>query len=139
VQAAGRLYRNLTVASFSAFAQKALLDFICGGATATQPSARWAGLAWGTPTYTGGSEINTSVGYARRPATFIEAASPAGSASLAAALTFGPFSSAVSVLGLQLWDEGSNMWIFGTFQTARTVDVGGSIWIPAGSMVITLP
>jgi hypothetical protein len=127
--------------AISAFGQKSLLDFICGGAGAvTQPSERWVGVAWGTPTSIGGSEINTSMGYMRQSATFGAAASPAGSCSLVAAATFSRFSSACSIVGLQLWDgsgTGASMLLYATLQTARTVGVGDSLVI--NTLGITLP
>jgi len=128
--------------NIGAFGQKQILDWLLGGATGTAPAARWAGLAWGTPTFTGGSELNTSFGYSRLTALFGAANSPAGSASNTAAMTFGPFSSIASILGIQMWDgspvASSNMWLFGTLQTARTVGVGDSLVVAAGALTITL-
>jgi hypothetical protein len=52
-------------------------------------------------------------------------------------MTFGPFSSVASILGIQIWDGSpvgsSNMLLFGTLQTARTVGVGDSLVIAAGA------
>jgi hypothetical protein len=128
--------------NIGAFGQKQILDWLLGGATGTAPTGRWAGLAWGTPTFTGGSELNTSFGYSRLTALFGAANSPAGSASNTAAMTFGPFSSIASILGIQMWDgspvASSNMWLFGTLQTARTVGVGDSLVVAAGALTITL-
>lgn len=130
------------MAAISAYLEKAYLDWCLGGASATQPSARWAGLAAGTPTSVSGSEIGTLTGYSRVTALFGAAASPAGSASNTAAMTFGPFSSNGSILGLQLWDGSpvgsSDMLWYGTLQTARTILVGDSLVIAAGALTITL-
>jgi hypothetical protein len=45
-------------------------------------------------------------------------------------MTFGPFSSTGSILGLQLWDgspvASSDMLWYGTLQTARTILIGDS-------------
>lgn len=128
--------------NISAYLGKQILDWVLGGAAATQPAARWAGLAWGTPTSTGGSELNTSIGYSRLTASFAPANSPAGSASNGVAMTFGPFSSAMSILGIHLHDGSpvgsSNMLMFGTLQTARTVGPGDSLVVAAGALTITL-
>jgi len=128
--------------NISATTGKLVLDFICGGAAATQPGFRWAGLAWGTPTSTGGSELNTSIGYSRITASFGAANSPAGSVSNNVAMTFGPFSSVMSILGIHVWDgspvASSNMMLFGTLQTARTVGVGDSLVVAVGALTITL-
>lgn len=126
------------------FGQYHMLNFVLGGTTATPPANRWVGLAWGTPTSAanGGSELNTSFGYSRITGLFGAAASPAGSASNTAAMTFGPFSSIASILGIHMWDgspvASSNMWLFGTLQTARTVGVGDSLVVAAGALTITL-
>ncbi|HVX90634.1 MAG TPA: hypothetical protein VHC20_03280, partial [Candidatus Paceibacterota bacterium] len=98
--------------------------------------------AAGTPTSVSGSEIGTLTGYSRVTALFGAAASPAGSASNTAGMTFGPFSSTGSILGLQLWDGSpvgsSNMLWYGTLQTARTILVGDSLVLSAGALIITL-
>ena len=67
---------------------------------------------------------------------------PAGSASNTAAMTFGPFSSTGSILGLQVWDgspvASSDMLWYGTLQTARTIGVGDTLIVAAGALVITM-
>ena len=130
------------MAAISAYLGKQSLDWILGGAAATQPANRWAGLAVGTPTSTGGSEMGTLTGYSRLTALFGAAASPAGSASITAAMTFGPFSSNGSAIGMQLWDgspvASSNMLLYGTLQTARTFAPGDSLVVSAGSLTITI-
>lgn len=128
--------------AISAYLGKQTLDWMLGGASATQPANRWAGLAVGTPTSTGGSEMGTLTGYSRLTALFGAANSPAGSASNTAAMTFGPFSSVGSVLGVQLWDgspvASSNMLWYGTLQTARTFGIGDSLVVAAGALTLTL-
>ena len=130
------------MAAISAYLGKQTLDWQLGGAAATQPANRWAGLAVGTPTSTGGSEMNTLTGYSRITALFGAANSPAGTASNTAGMTFGPFSSVGSVQGVQLWDGSpvgsSNMLWYGTLQTARTFGIGDSLVISAGSLTVTL-
>ena len=130
------------MAAFSAYLGKDTLDWILGGASATQPANRWCGLAVGTPTSTGASEMGTLTGYSRLTALFGAANSPAGTASNTAAMTFGPFSSVGSALGVQLWDgspvASSNMLLQGTLQTARTFGIGDSLVIAAGALTVTL-
>lgn len=131
------------MAAISAYLAKQLLDYTLGGASATQPANRWLGLAAGTPTSVSGSELANAQGYfSRLTALFGAAASPTGSASNTAAMTFGPFSSGASVLGCQLWDgspiNSSNMILYGTLQTARTVGIGDSLVMNAGSLIVTL-
>ncbi len=107
-------------------------------------NALWCGLAAGTPTSVSGSEIGTLTGYSRITALFSAATSPLGTASNTAAMTFGPFSSTGSILGIQLWDGSpagngsSDMLWYGTLQTARTIGVGDTLIIAAGALVITM-
>jgi hypothetical protein len=131
------------MASVSAYLVKQTLDWMLGGATGTQPANRWAGLAAGTPTSVSGSELAAAQGYfSRLTALFGAAASPTGSASNTAAMTFGPFSSGGSALGIHLWDgspiASSNMLWYGTLQTARTYGIGDSLVLAAGALAITL-
>jgi len=130
------------MAAISAYLEKAYLDWCLGGAAATQPTNRWAGLAVGTPTSVSGSEMGTATGYSRLTALFGAAASPAGSASITAAMTFGPFSSAGSAIGVHLWDGSpvgsSNMLWYGTLQTARTFIAGDTLIFSAGALTCTL-
>jgi len=130
------------MANIGMYAAKAMLDWVLQGATPARPNALWAGLAAGTPTSVSGSEIGTLTGYSRLTALFGAAASPAGSASNTAAMTFGPFSSTGSILGMQLWDgspvASSDMLWYGTLQTARTILVGDSLVLTAGALIITL-
>lgn len=130
------------MANISAYLGKGMLDWSLQGATPARANALWAGLAVGTPTSTGASEMGTLTGYSRLTCTFNAANSPAGSASNGAAMTFGPFSSVGSVLGLQLWDgspvASSDMLWFGTLQTARTIGIGDTLIVAAGALVITL-
>lgn len=130
------------MANISAYLSKAMLDWCLQGATPTRPSALWAGLAAGTPTSVSGSELGTQTGYSRVTALFSAATSPLGTASNSAAMTFGPFSSTGSILGIQLWDgspvASSDMLWYGTLQTARTVGVGDTLIIAAGALIITL-
>lgn len=132
------------MAAISAYLGKQTLDWITGGAAATQPAARWAGLAVGTPgsNNNAASEMGTLTGYSRLTALFAAANSPAGSCSISAAMTFGPFSSNGSALGMQLWDgspvASSSMLLYGTLQTARTFQPGDSLILNAGALSITI-
>ena len=58
-------------------------------------------------------------------------------------MTFGPFSSAFSITGLQVWDtvlslNSGNMLWYGTLTTARTVAIGDSLVIASGALTISL-
>lgn len=130
--------------NISAYLGKAILDWVCNGATPTRPAANWVGLAWGTPgsNNNAASELNTSIGYSRVTVLFGAAASPAGSVSNTAAQTFGPFSSIMSIMGVHVWDGSpvgsSSMLLYGTLQTARTVAPGDSLVFATGALIVTL-
>jgi hypothetical protein len=63
-----------------------------------------------------------------------------GSMSPSAAFTFGPFSSAASILGVQLWDAqvAGNMLLIGTLMTARTLGASDNLGILPTQLLITL-
>jgi hypothetical protein len=130
------------MANIGAFGAKAMLDWVLGGATPTQPASRLAALSLGTPTSVSGSELASAEGYARQTTLFGAAASPAGSASNTAAMTFGPFSSSRAVQGLLIYDtisiNSGNIWWYGTLLTARTVLSGDTLVVNPGSLLITL-
>lgn len=130
------------MANIGAYGAKQMLDWVLGGAAATQPASRLAALSLGTPSSISGSEVNTNSGYARQTTLFGAAASPAGSASNTAAMTFGPFSSSNAIQGLLIYDtisiNSGNIWWYGTLLTARTVLPGDTLVVAAGALIITL-
>lgn len=130
------------MANISAYLSKALLDWVLGGATPTQPSSRLAALSLGTPTSVSGSEVGSNSGYIRQTALFGAAASPQMSASNTAGMTFGPFSTSNAIQGLFLADTVSifsgNMLWYGTLLTARTVLPGDTLVVAPGNLLITL-
>ena len=132
------------MAAISAYAEKAMLDWVLGGAAATQPGTRAVGISLGSPTSTSGSEW-TGSGVTRQTITFGAAASPGGSATNTAAVTFGPVTSAASISGIQIWDtisgttaNAGNMLWYGLLATVRTLVSGDSVVLASGAMTITL-
>jgi hypothetical protein len=130
------------MAGVSAYAEKAMLDWVLGGATPTRPAAWGVGISLGAPTSISGSEVATGSGWTRQTVTWAAAASPAGSASNVAALTFGPALTGATFTGLQVWDTAAvaagNMLWYGNLATVRTLGVGDSLVIAAGALTITL-
>lgn len=129
--------------ALSTFLSQALLNWTTGAGAATQPGARWVGLAVGTPTSVSGSEMGTLTGYSRLTALFSSATTAASVyASNSAAMTFGAFSSVGSALGLTLWDGSpvgsSDLLAYGTLQTARTFNPGDLLVFAAGALSLTL-
>ena len=132
------------MAAISAYMEKAMLDWCLGGAAATQPTTRAIGLSLGSPTSTSGSEW-TGTGMTRATMAFGAAASPAGSATNASALTFGPITSAASVSGIQIWDtisgttlNAGNMLWYGLLATPRTVASGDYLVLGSAALTLTL-
>ena len=67
------------------------------------------------------------------------AASPAGTVQNTASMSFGPFSTAATISGIQTWDTmlsagSGNMIEYGTLATARTVGVGDSLVIASAAL-----
>ena len=52
------------MANIAAYLEKAMLDWVLGGAAATQPASRLAALSLGVPTSVSGSEVLPNSGYA---------------------------------------------------------------------------
>jgi hypothetical protein len=123
-------------------ASVALLDWHLGGATPTRPSTRAVGLSLGTPSSVSASEMATGEGVTRQTVVYSAAVAAGQSAVNSNAFTFGPFSSARTVVGLQVWDHATTgngtMWWYGTLATARTLGVGDSLVFNASSLVHTL-
>ena len=130
------------MANISDYAEKAMLDWVLGGATPTRPAAWGLGVSLGTPNASAMSEIATGSGFNRATVVFGAAASPAGSAINTTAVTFGPASAAATIVGIHVWDTaaataGNPLW-YGTLATTRTLASGDSLVIASGALVITL-
>ena len=133
------------MAAVSAYAEVAILNWLLGGAAATQPATRGAGLSLGSPTPIAGSEIATASGYTRQTVTFSGAsttgATATGTTKNANAMTFGPFSSAQSISGIIVTDTlatGGNLLLGGLLTTARTIAPGDSLVMAIDALIITL-
>lgn len=131
------------MANVAAYAEKAMLDWVLGGATPTRPTAWGMGLSLGAPSSTSGSEITTGSGYARQTVDFGAAASPGGSATNNVAATYGPFSGAATISGLQIWDtvlslNSGNMLWYGNLATARSILAGDFVIVNSGALTISL-
>jgi len=133
------------MANIASYCQKAMLDWINGGATPTRPTDRYVALTYGQPGSVAsglGTEYSSNQGYTRATALFSAAASPAGSQSNTAGMTFGPFSSSSAIQGLLITDtlsifSGNVLW-YGSLLTARTVLPGDTLVIAPGQLLITL-
>jgi hypothetical protein len=126
------------MAANSPYAQKALLDWMLGGAVPTRPSARYMGLSIGAPSSTSASEATAS-GYARQTFSAAAAGTPAssGTVSNAAACVF-TFSAAQTIRGIHIWDavSGGNMLFYASHSAASSVMASGDTFSFAIASVI---
>lgn len=110
-------------------------------ASFVSPATLGAGISLGAPTSVSMSEVGTGSGYTPQTLSMSSVAASGTIASNAAAMTYGPFSSAQSLSGIVVKDTlgtAGNLHYFGTLATARTVSVGDSLVIAAGALTITL-
>jgi hypothetical protein len=137
------------MANIGQFMQANMLNWVFSGAAPTAATKWGIGLstAAGVPSSVSSSqsEVATGSGYTRQSMAWGAAGTPSGSGTVtnASAITFGPFSNAQSISGLLIYDtiltlnSGNLLWM-GTLATARTVGVGDSLVIAAGSILVTL-
>jgi len=122
----------------SQYMQKAMLDWVLGGASPTRPSAWYMGLAIGLPSSISASEA-TVAGYARQTFVALAAGTPATSGTVmnSGAIIF-TFSAAQTVRGFTIWDAASNgnMLRFGALSAASSVMASGDTLSFAASSVI---
>jgi hypothetical protein len=131
------------MANIGAYAAKNFLDYNFG-APPTAPTSRFVGLTTGNPTSLAMSEMTSGDGYVRQSLSMGAAASPAGSCSNAAAMTFGSpnFVSSRVVSGLIISDSvsiaGGNLWWYGTPLVVRTPLSGDTVVIAVGGLICSL-
>ena len=130
------------MANISAYAGKAMLDWVLGGATPTRPTVFAVNIGLAAPSSTAGNEIATGSGMTRQTVAFSAAGSPANTAGNSVALTLGPISAAGTVVGIQLWDTLAatvgNMLLYGTLTTSRTMAGGDSLVFGVGTLLASL-
>ena len=131
------------MAALSAYSEKLVLDWLLGGAAATQQTTRAIGLSLGAPSSISGSEIGTTLGYTRQTAGFSAASSPAGTTLNATAITYGTFNASTVVSGVQIWDtvlqsNSGNMLWYGVLATPRTVLSGDYLVLAVGALTCSL-
>jgi hypothetical protein len=129
------------MANVASYAENLMLNFVNNAVAATRPTSWFAGLSLGAPSSVSGSEMANNSGYTRQSASIAGATN--GTQSNSVAMTFGPFSTAYSITGIQIWDtQGStntgNMLWYGNLSVARTVASGDSLVLAIGALTCTL-
>ena len=127
------------MAGASAYAAKAMLDWLLGGAGVTQPSSRFVGLAVGAPTSISASEVSAG-GYVRHSLVCPPATSPAGSAWNSTAFSWAAFGTAATVIGIHIWDTnvGGHMLAYGNLAASSVLAATDTVSIAASALKITL-
>lgn len=125
----------------SDYAEKAVLDWLMGGATPTRPSARYLALYTAAPSDSGGGTEMSGGGYARQAVTCDAATSGAGTCSNNNALTFTisgvdpqPFTHA----GIFDAVSGGNLLWQGPLAASKDLGDGDQIVFAAGELDFTL-
>lgn len=130
--------------ALTAFMQKRVLDFICGGGGAvSSPAGRWLSWATGTPTEGGASDIAITGGTlsSRMSVVMAPANSPQGSATILSSQQGVTARSQQGVLGWNLYDgatAGANRLAYGTVTAAFTATVNSAIRMSSGSGGLTI-
>ena len=121
----------------TSYGQKALLDWILGGATPTRPSQLWFSLATQSPTDANAFDgpFNTRVS-----ARFAAANSPQTSASLATTMSLATATAAATPVGWNLWDStvGGTRLAYGTFAAVIGCKSSDNVQITSGSLKVIL-
>jgi len=129
------------MAALSDYSEKALLDWLMGGATPSRPSARHVALFTAAPNDAGGGTELSTGSYARQAATFAAATSGAGTTTTTNAQSFtASGASWGSITHVGVFDAASsgNLFWHGAITTARTVNDGDTITFAIGSVDLTM-
>ena len=129
--------------SFSDYLEEKVLSHVFTNTSYTAPTTVYVGLFTAAPSDTGGgTEISTSsTGYARQSAAFTVSGTSPTKAANSSAIDF-PTATADwgSITHLAVFDAatGGNMLAFSAATTAKTINNGDILRIPAGSLEIRL-
>lgn len=126
------------------YAEKALNDWLMGGATPTRPTARNVALYTTLPGEdgTGGVEVSTGTwtNYARQAATFGAAASGTGLCSNSADIDFGTATTTgdVTLVGFGIFDHAGNLLIRKAFASNQIVQNGNPVKFAAAALTFAI-
>jgi hypothetical protein len=118
------------------YGEKAMLDWLLGGAAVTRPTSVFISFATGTPNDDGASD---GPQLSRRTCSFAAANSPQGTATTLAAISC-QATALATFRGFNLWDAptGGNRLIWGTLSGTIGIASGGVMGCASGTLVITL-
>lgn len=128
------------MAVLTQYGQKAVLDYLLGGATPTRPGALWISFATGTPNADGASDGPVNSRMSLDMAAAQSGGATAGSATNRSARSNASATAACNVFGWNLWDAAAagNRLAYGTMTAAFSVTSGSNILMSAGRVRINL-
>lgn len=129
------------MSALSDYAEKLVLDWLMTTGSATRPSAWYIGLFTAAPDDTGGGIEVSGSGYSRKTASFNAAATPGGTTSNSAVVSWtaaGGNYGTVTHIGIFDASTGGNLLWHGGLTTPKTVNDGDTIQFSAGNLTLTL-
>lgn len=129
------------MSALSDWAEKAVLDWLMGGATPTRPSARYVALYTAAPSDSGGGTEVSGSGYSRQAATFDAASSPGGTTSNSAAVSFtasGGSWGTITHMGIFDASSGGNLIWHGALTASKTIGDGDTLEFATGNIDLTI-
>lgn len=129
------------MAALSDHAEKLLLDFLMTTGTATRPTNWYVALYTAAPSDSGGGTEVSGAGYARQSVAFDAAATPGGTTSNSADVSFtatGGNYGTVTHLGIFDASSSGNLLWHGALTANKTVEDGDTITFTAGNIDLTM-
>ena len=129
------------MSALSDYAEKLVLDWLMTTGAAPRPTAWYIGLFTAAPSDSGGGTEVTGSGYSRKTASFNAAATPGGTTSNSAIVSWtaaGGNYGTVTHIGIFDASTGGNLIWQGGLTTPKTVNDGDTIQFSAGNLTLTL-
>jgi len=124
----------------SDYLERAVLDWVLGGATPTRPSTRYVALYTAAPSDSGGGTEVTGGSYARQTATFAAASTSSGTstATTNATITWTNMPTAtVTHVGIFDASTAGNLLYWGPLSASKSLTSGDNFAINSGNLTIT--
>lgn len=129
------------MAALSDHAEKLLLDWMMTSGTATRPTAWFVALYTAAPSDAGGGTEVSGAGYVRQSVAFNAAATPGGTTSNTADVSFtaaGGDYGTVTHLGIFDASSSGNLLWHGILTASKAVEDGDTITFSAGNIDLTM-
>jgi hypothetical protein len=129
------------MAALSDYAEALILDWMMTTGSATRPTAWYVALFTGAPSDSGGGTEVSGSGYARQAVAFDAAASPAGTTTNSADVSFtadgGSFGTVTHLGIFDALTTGNLLW-HGALTTSKAVADGDTLLFAAGNIDLTV-